>query len=51
MTELSENRFIPGFASGIAGMSAGETKDVEARLSRPTIQSRRSSLERPRRLP
>jgi trigger factor len=29
-TELSENRFIPGFASGIAGMKAGETKDVEA---------------------
>jgi trigger factor len=30
MTELDETRFIPGFASGIAGMSAGETKDVEA---------------------
>jgi trigger factor len=30
MTELDESRFIPGFASGIAGMSAGETKDVEA---------------------
>ena len=30
MTELDENRFIPGFASGIAGMRAGETKDVEA---------------------
>ncbi|HUA09759.1 MAG TPA: trigger factor [Candidatus Acidoferrales bacterium] len=30
MTELDENRFIPGFASGIAGMSAGETKEVEA---------------------
>jgi trigger factor len=29
-TELSEDRFIPGFASGIAGMKAGETKDVEA---------------------
>ncbi len=29
-TELNEGRFIPGFASGIAGMSAGETKDVEA---------------------
>jgi trigger factor len=29
-TELDENRFIPGFASGIAGMKAGETKDVEA---------------------
>lgn len=30
MTELEESRFIPGFASGIAGMKAGETKDVEA---------------------
>ena len=30
MTELDESRFIPGFASGIAGMSTGETKDVEA---------------------
>ena len=29
-TELSEGRFIPGFASGIAGMSAGQTKDVTA---------------------
>ena len=26
----AENRFIPGFATGIVGMSAGETKDVEA---------------------
>lgn len=32
MTELDENRFIPGFAAGIAGMSAGETKDVEAKF-------------------
>jgi trigger factor len=31
-TEITEERFIPGFASGIAGMSAGETKDVEARF-------------------
>ncbi|HET7813951.1 MAG TPA: trigger factor [Candidatus Baltobacteraceae bacterium] len=31
-TELDENRFIPGFATGIAGMSAGETKDVEAKF-------------------
>ena len=30
MTELDEQRFIPGFATGIAGMAAGETKDVEA---------------------
>lgn len=29
-TEMVEDRFIPGFASGIAGMSAGETKAVEA---------------------
>jgi len=30
MTELDERRFIPGFASGIAGLSAGESKDVTA---------------------
>jgi trigger factor len=30
VTELDENRFIPGFASGIAGLGAGESKDVEA---------------------
>ncbi len=30
MTELEEDQFIPGFASGIAGMSAGDTKQVEA---------------------
>jgi trigger factor len=29
-TELTEGRFIPGFVTGIAGMLAGETKDVEA---------------------
>ena len=29
-TEVLEERFIPGFASGIVGMNAGETKDVEA---------------------
>ena len=29
-TELDEARFIPGFASGIAGMKPGETKDVTA---------------------
>ncbi|HEY9179952.1 MAG TPA: trigger factor [Candidatus Baltobacteraceae bacterium] len=29
-TELSDERFIPGFATGIAGMTAGQTKDVEA---------------------
>jgi len=31
-TEILEERFIPGFASGIVGLSAGETKDVEARF-------------------
>lgn len=30
LTELDEKRFIPGFATGIAGMSAGESKNVEA---------------------
>jgi trigger factor len=30
MTELDEHRFIPGFASGIAGMNPGDTKDVTA---------------------
>ena len=30
VTTLEEGRFIPGFATGIAGMSPGETKDVEA---------------------
>jgi trigger factor len=29
-TEILEDRFIPGFATGIAGMVAGETKDIEA---------------------
>ncbi|GAC1659199.1 MAG: trigger factor [Vulcanimicrobiaceae bacterium] len=29
-TELSEERFIPGFATGIAGMEPGQTKDVTA---------------------
>jgi trigger factor len=31
-TEVLENRFIPGFASGIVGMKAGETKDVSAKF-------------------
>jgi trigger factor len=30
--ELSEGRFVPGFASGIVGMRPGETKQVEARF-------------------
>jgi trigger factor len=38
-TELSEDRFIPGFASGIAGMKAGETKDVEAAFPEDYQQS------------
>ena len=29
-TEIVEERFIPGFARGIIGMSAGETKEIEA---------------------
>jgi trigger factor len=31
-TEILAERFIPGFADGIVGMTAGETKDVEARF-------------------
>jgi trigger factor len=31
-TEIDADRFIPGFTDGIVGMSAGETKDVEARF-------------------
>jgi trigger factor len=31
-TEIREDRFIPGFAAGIVGMSAGETKQIEARF-------------------
>jgi trigger factor len=30
--EVSEGRFIPGFATGIFGMKAGETKEIEARF-------------------
>lgn len=30
--ELNEGRFVPGFASGIAGMQPGERRDVEARF-------------------
>ena len=29
-TEIEESRFIPGFAAGIVGMQAGDTKDVHA---------------------
>ncbi len=32
MVELDENRFIPGFAAGIVGMHAGETKELELRF-------------------
>ncbi len=32
VTELAEGRFIPGFAAGIAGMSAGESKTIELRF-------------------
>jgi trigger factor len=34
-TEIAEERFIPGFASGIVGMKAGETKDVHATFPDP----------------
>ena len=34
-TEIAENRFIPGFAAGIVGMRAGDTKDVEATFPDP----------------
>jgi trigger factor len=30
--ELAEGRFVPGFAAGIAGMTAGQTKQVDARF-------------------
>jgi len=30
--ELAEGRFVPGFAAGIAGMSPGETKQVQAQF-------------------
>jgi len=30
--EVSEDRFIPGFAAGIVGMTAGETREVAARF-------------------
>ncbi len=32
VTELDEGRFVPGFAAGIAGMRAGESKTIEARF-------------------
>jgi trigger factor len=34
-TELSAERFIPGFVDGIVGMKAGETKDVPAKFPDP----------------
>lgn len=39
VTELSDGRFIPGFAEGIAGMRAGEQKNVEARFPDDYAQS------------
>ncbi len=30
--EISEERFIPGFASGIVGMKAGETRDINVKF-------------------
>ncbi|HUY10735.1 MAG TPA: trigger factor, partial [Candidatus Dormibacteraeota bacterium] len=32
VTELLEERFIPGFATGIAGMNAGESREVHAKF-------------------
>jgi trigger factor len=32
VVELAEGRFVPGFAAGIAGMRAGETRRIEARF-------------------
>jgi trigger factor len=37
--ELAEGRFIPGFATGIAGMKVGETKDIDARFPEGYAQS------------
>jgi len=34
-TELAEDSFISGFVAGIVGMSAGETKDVQAKFPDP----------------
>lgn len=33
--EILEDRFIPGFAAGIVGMKAGETRDVPAKFPDP----------------
>ncbi|HEY6238346.1 MAG TPA: trigger factor [Thermoplasmata archaeon] len=33
--ELAEDRFIPGFVDGIVGMTAGQTKDVQAKFPDP----------------
>jgi trigger factor len=33
--ELTEERFIPGFAAGIVGMRAGETRDINATFPTP----------------
>ncbi len=33
--EVAEDRFIPGFAAGIVGMKAGETKDIDATFPDP----------------
>jgi trigger factor len=37
VTELREGRFIPGFVTGIVGMSTGETRDVEAHFPEPYV--------------
>jgi trigger factor len=35
--ELQEDRFIPGFVSGIVGMNPGETKEVSAQFPDPYV--------------
>ncbi|MBV8148576.1 MAG: trigger factor, partial [Candidatus Eremiobacteraeota bacterium] len=39
VTELAEGRLVPGFAAGITGMRAGETKAIEARFPSDYPQS------------
>ncbi len=35
--ELQEDRFIPGFVTGIVGMNPGETKEISARFPDPYV--------------
>ena len=49
VTEIAEARFIPGFAAGIIGMKAGETKTVEAHFpddyQNPELAGKTASFE------